>query len=108
MWLYPIILLELIILSIAVYFIIRLVKKEEIKPNIEKSVKEGVKSAIKELEEEKESEEELFRTIKSKEASMGVFSSNDLTEEPINSGGELIPAHLTNNEKNILRMFYNQ
>ena len=75
--------------------------------NIQDSVKDGVKSAIKELEYEKEEEELLIRSIGRKGQEMGVFSSVR-EEKPINSGGELIPAGLSDSEKEILRMFYNQ
>ena len=107
MWLFPVILLELIVLSIIVYFIVKLIKKKESSSNIETSVKEGVKSAIKELEIEKEIEEETIQKFKNDQKSaMGVFSSTNLEEEPINTK-ELIPVNLSEGEKELLRMFYN-
>ena len=77
------------------------------KENIQDSVKDGVKSAIKELEYEKEEEELLMRSVGRQNQGMGVFS-NIPDEEPIHTHGELIPANLTDSEKEILRMFYNQ
>ena len=102
-----IILLEFIIIGVIAYFLVKLIKKKESKINIERSVKEGMKSAIKELEEEKNQEEELMKLLKSKNTAIGIFSSNDRVEEPINTT-DLIPANLTDSEKDILRMFYNQ
>lgn len=107
MW-FSVILLELIVLSVIVYFIVKLIKKKDTSSNIETSVKEGVKSAIKELEIEKEVEEETIQKFKNDQKSaMGVFSSNDTTEEPINTT-DLIPANLSERDKELLRMFYNQ
>jgi len=104
-----IILLELIVLSLIAYFIIKLIKKNDSrKINIEKSVKEGVKSAIKELETEKEEEEELMESLDRNKPAMGVFSNVSDEERPMDSGGELIPANLSDADKEILRMFYGQ
>jgi 5'-deoxynucleotidase YfbR-like HD superfamily hydrolase len=100
-------LLELIILSFIVYFIVRLLKKSTpvSTPDIETSVKEGVKSAIKELEEEKSQEEEFLKKLD--KPAMGVFSTTNREEEPINTK-DLIPVNLSEGEKELLRMFYNQ
>ncbi len=60
-----IIFLELIVLSIMVYFILRLyisfTKKSEVK--IKNSVRDGVKSAFIELEYEKEIEKEMVKKL---------------------------------------------
>lgn len=104
-----IILLELIILSLIVYFIIKLVKKKDSrKVDIEKSVKEGIKSAIKELRTEDEEEEELMEKLDKGKPALGVFSNVSDEEPPTNSVGELIPANLSDADKEILRMFYGQ
>lgn len=108
MWLFSVILLELIVIFAIVYFIIKLIRKKETSSNLEISVKEGVKSALKELEIKKKTEEEIIQKFKNDQNSMiGVFSSKDTTEEPINTK-ELIPFGLSDSEKEVLRMFYNQ
>ena len=38
----------------------------------------------------------------------GVFSSRELADKPIKSGGELIPMNLSSAEKELLRQFYGQ
>ena len=112
-----IILLEIIAILGISYLLLRLIisvskKGTSIstdKSNIEKSIKDGFISAVKELEYEKEQEAELFKTIKEKSnQSNGVYSSANKKEEPLNTGGDLIPMNLTDGEKEILRMFYNQ
>jgi hypothetical protein len=75
--------------------------------DIEDSVKGGVKSAIKELEQEKEEEELLMKSIVGENQGMGVFSTNT-DDEPINTKGDLIPTNLSDRDKEILRMFYNE
>lgn len=75
--------------------------------NIEKNVHDGIKSALKELEEEKIQGEELMKKLDIPHTSDSVFSSIP-EEEPIKTGGYLIPTNLSDSEKEILRMFYNQ
>lgn len=109
MWLYPIILLELIVLASVVFLTIKLLKKPIPSPNadIETSVREGVKSAVKELELEKTQEEEFLKKLDQNKPAMGVFSTTNIEEEPINTK-ELIPVNLSEGDREILRMFYNQ
>ena len=112
-----IILLEIIAILGISYLLLRLIisvskKGTSIstdKSNIEKSIKDGFISAVKELEYEKEQEAELFKTIKEKSnQSNGVYSSIYKKEELIDTKGDLIPMNITDNEKEILRMFYNE
>jgi len=116
MWLYLIISIQSIATLIALFLIVKKLYSKPVTPevyvhneseNIQDSVKDGVKSAIKELEYEKEEEELLMRSIGRKNQGMGVFSSNR-EEELIDTHGDLIPANLSDSEKEILRMFYNQ
>ena len=112
MFLFVIIVLGLIILSsiisIPLWIIVRLLKNNSHKSDIEKEVKEGFKSAVKELEYEKDQNEELMESIQKNDKGIGIFSSVDSEEQPIHSGGELIPFGLSDSEKDILRMFYNK
>ena len=89
-----------------VYFIVKLFKTKISSSNIETSVKEGVKSAIKELEVEKEEEEEFLKKLDNNKPAIGVFSTVNREEEPINTK-ELIPMNLSDGEKELLRAFYN-
>lgn len=107
-----IVLLELIIalgfFCYAIKLLINYKKNCNLKPvNIEKNVHDGIKSALKEIEEEKIQEEELMKSLDNVQSPDSVFSSIP-DEEPIRTGGLLIPANLSDSEKEILRMFYNQ
>ena len=117
MWLYLIVSIQSIAVLVSLFLIIKKLYSNPTIPqihvhnereNIEGSVKDGVKSAIKELKQEDEEEELLMRSIDRKNQGIGVFSSNNTGEEPIRSGGELIPVGLNDSEKEILRMFYNE
>ena len=83
----------------------QIIVKNEQDLNIEDSVRGGMKQAIKELEHEKEEQELLMKQLDRKGA-MGVFNTVN-AEEPIDTKGYLIPIHLTEEEKELLRMFYN-
>lgn len=83
----------------------QIIVKNEQNFDIERSVKGGMITAIKQLEHEKEEQELLMKSL-DKKGAMGVFNTANL-EEPIDTKGYLIPAHLTEEEKELLRMFYN-
>lgn len=104
-----VILFESIIIMGLLYLIISLCLKfkKEKKPDIEKGVREGVKSAIKELEEEKEQRELLMEKLDEQHLPDRMMSSIP-DEETIRSGGELIPFNISDGEKELLRMFYNE
>jgi hypothetical protein len=117
MWvIYLILSIQSIAVLVALVLIIRRVYSNPVVPNIivkneqndiEDSIRGGVKSAIKELEYEKEEEELLMHSIDGNRQGMGVFSSTT-DDEPVNTHGDLIPANLSDSDKEILRMFYNE
>lgn len=85
----------------------QIIIKNDPHSNLEDSVKGGMITAIKELEHEKEEHELLMKRLdRNQKGAMGVHTTAN-TEEPINTKGFLIPAHLTEEEKELLRMFYN-
>ena len=83
----------------------QIIVKNEQNLDLEDSVRGGMKQAIKELEHEKEEHDLLMKRLDQKGA-MGVFNTSN-AEEPIDTKGYLIPANLTEDEKELLRMFYN-
>lgn len=91
----------------------RVVEKERIvekssASSIERAVREGMKSAIRELENEKQIQKEIEATLKRKDEDMGVYASTDDGESPVKrSGGNLVPFGLSDEEKRVLEMFYN-
>jgi hypothetical protein len=97
--------LILILKKLATLSLPPIVVKNEQDLDIEESVRGGMKRAIKELEHEKEEQELLMRGLDKKPA-MGVFNTANL-EDPIDTKGYLIAANLTEEEKELLRMFYN-
>jgi len=110
------ILLELIVLVGGVCLILKYFKKIPSTPNkievrvtdraiTSEVIRDGVKSAIREITYEDE-QEQLFE--KKRRAPEQVYSSASQEEEPIESGGELIPFDLTEREKASLRMFYSK
>ena len=116
MWLYVLVSIQSAAILVGLFLIVKKLYSNPATPqvhvhhergNIQDSVKDGVKSAIKELEYEKEEEELLLRSIGRQNQGLGVFNSVR-EEEPINTHGDLIPAGLSDSEKEILRMFYNQ
>jgi hypothetical protein len=116
MWIYLILSIQSIAVLVGLFLIVKKLYSNSSTPqihvynereDIEDSVKGGVKSAIKELEQEKEEEELLIRSISRENQGMGVFSSYP-EDKPINTKGDLIPANLSDSDKEILRMFYNQ
>jgi len=107
------ILLEVIIIGGAIYYIINRLTKEkpEVKVHVtEKNVsissaviRDGVKSALREIQYE--DERKKMETTTSRKPS-GVYSTNR-PQEVTNSGGELIPFNLSDEDKKLLNMFYN-
>ena len=91
----------------------RVVEKERVmekssSASIERAVREGMKSAIRELENEKQIQKEIEATLKRKNEDMGVYASTDESEAPVKrSGGNLVPFGLSDEEKRVLEMFYN-
>ena len=56
-----------------------------------------------------ENDRQLVEYAKAKKKLMptgGVYSSNELKDNPINTGGDLIPMNLSDAEKALLREFY--
>lgn len=106
-----IVLVELIIALVFFCYAIKLLIKNKQtsskQSNIKNDIRDGVKSAFLELEEEKEQKEILMKKLDQNREPDSVFSSIP-EEEPINTGGYLIPSNLTDAEKEILRMFYSQ
>jgi hypothetical protein len=116
MWLYIIVSIHSIEILTVLFLVVKKLYSKQSTPqiivkneigDIQDSVKDGVKSAIKELEYEKEEGELLMQSISRENQGMGVFSSIK-EEDPIDTHGELIPNNLTDSEKDILRMFYNE
>lgn len=113
-WLYIITSIQFVIVVIGLGFIFKKIyftKSPDIivkNDNIESSVKCGIKNALRELEFENQQEKQLIRSLDKNTLGFGVFSSNNKEEEPILTGGDLIPSNLSDSEKEILRMFYNQ
>lgn len=100
--------LILILKKLASLQLPQIVVKNEQDLDLEDSVRGGMKQAIKELEHEKEEQELLMKRLDQQQrGAKGVYSLVDQKDEPINTGGFLIPAHLTEEEKELLRMFYN-
>jgi len=109
------ILFEVIIIVGGVYLILKINKTKNITPekiqvnvsdkNITSEiVRDGVKSALQEIENEKK----LEKTIKNKmKFSERVYSSSENDAVVRNTGGELIPFNLSQKEKELLNMFYN-
>ena len=88
-----------------------IIEKERIieKPfNMERAVREGMKSAIREIESEKQIEKEILNKLKRSNENMGIYASTDKGDEPVRrSGGNLVPFGLSDDEKKVLEMFYN-
>ena len=107
------ILLELIILAGAIYFIINRLTKEkpQVKVHITDKntpissavIRDGVKSALREIQYE--DERKLMEKQSHRRPENIILTSN--TEEVVNSHGELIPFGLSDEEKKLLNMFYN-
>lgn len=68
-------------------------------------VSDGVKNAIREISYEDE-QKKIFE--KKKRLPDTIYSRNSDDGDVINSGGELIPANLSMEEKQILEMFYSK
>jgi succinyl-CoA synthetase beta subunit len=111
------ILFEVVILIGGVYLVLKLTKSkpqsitpEKIQVNVSgkiitsEVVRDGVKSALQEIENEKEFEKSLRDKMKTSER---VYSSSESDVVVRNSGGDLIPFNLSNEEKEVLNMFYN-
>ena len=111
----------MVIIGLITYFIIKLILK--IQNNIinntskelnNRKTKQVIRNEIEEVIEELEYEtnqEKLFyeNERKNYDGHTGViYSNNDRKPTKINSGGELIPANLNDNEKEILQMFYGE
>jgi hypothetical protein len=106
-------------MGIILYFMLKrfskpiIIEKERIveKPPssyMERAVREGMKSAIRELESEKEIEKEIMDKLKNVDKNMGIYASTDSSDGPVKrSGGNLIPFGLSEEEKRLLEMFYN-
>lgn len=76
--------------------------------SIERAVREGMKSAVRELENEKQIQKEIEATLKRNNEDMGVYASTDDSEVPVKrSGGNLVPFGLSDEEKKVLEVFYN-
>jgi len=123
MWLLSIILLELIVVLGIGYFI---VKKLTSKPKevvkfappqepivdsyaIERAVQKGVISAIKEIDTDKAREKHIKDTARRERAQGSVYMTPDGSDEPVKrAGGNLVPFNLTESEKEILNMFYDE
>lgn len=118
-WLYlVIILVSVSVMGIILYFLLKrfskpiIIEKERIveKPTssyMERAVREGMKSAIREIETEKQIEKEIVDKLKSANKNMGIYASTDDSNEPVKrSGGNLIPFGLSDEEKRLLEMFY--
>jgi hypothetical protein len=93
------------IVAILILYIIKLINKNTKNIGLEKSIREGIKSAIEEIEYKKERETEFSKESKRVNRNLGVYiSTND--SGPVESDGDLIPFNATEEEKEILRMFY--
>ena len=108
------VIIQIIILGIIAYFLYRFISKPqkdiEVKlmereiSSIAEDVRDGVKTALQEYNYE----EEQTRIMEKKLRPPGnVYDSSTVPEPEIKSKGELIPFGLSDKEKEILRMFYN-
>ena len=110
------ILLELIVLVGGIYVIVKYFKKISTTPGkvevkvtgksiTSKVIRDGVKDAIREIAYEDE-QERLFE--KKRRVAEKIYNSAEAEELPIESGGELIPFDISDNEREILRQFYSK
>jgi predicted Holliday junction resolvase-like endonuclease len=119
-WLYlGIILASVSVMGIILYFMLKrlsqpiIIEKERViekqsSVTMERAVREGMKSAIREMESEKQIQKEIDARLKRKDEDMGVYASTDDSDAPVKrSGGNLVPFGLSDEEKKILNMFYN-
>jgi hypothetical protein len=99
------ILLELIVLVVGMYFILRYFSKiKSFDNNITSDmIHDGVKSAMQEISYE----EQVKKTNKRRTDIPTPIYSTLQHDEPVVSDGDLIPYGLTEKEKATLEMFYN-
>lgn len=104
------ILVELIVLTIGAFlFLKRLDKRNPPQISIKQSnvtsemIRDGVKDALREIKAENELEKTLE---KKRRAPDHIYSTLTREEKPIKSDGDLIPIDLPEEDKEILRMFY--
>jgi hypothetical protein len=105
--------LEPIILLLGVWFLLKKYYKPT-QPSIKvdvsgrnvtpETIRDGVKSAFQEMEQEKEYQKERKNKIKFSER---VYSSTESGVTVNNTGGDLVPFNLSDNDKELLNMFYN-
>jgi hypothetical protein len=121
MWLLTIILLELIVVLVIGYFIVkRLTSKPKQIPcapqivdakmdnyAIERAVQNGVVSAIKQIDADKIREKNIIESARRENSVGNVYTTTDPSDEPVKySGGNLVPFNLSESEKEVLNMFF--
>jgi hypothetical protein len=75
--------------------------------NIESEIASGLIKGIKQLRTDDENHLKLLALArKAQQTAMPVISSNSVGNEFINTGGDLIPANLTKEEREILKMWH--
>lgn len=95
------ILLELIVLVFGVYLLLKYFKKPEV---ISYTSRDEIQSVLTELIEEKEQSRPKNTRIKQSEV---LYSTGARPEMPVKrSGGNLVPYGLSDDERDVLEMFY--
>ena len=115
------ILLELVIVIGGIFYILKYLSKLKIPITSDKiqvnlvggsgkvitsdTIRDGVKSAFQEMEYEKEQEKVFYQKNKSAGA---VYSSIPKDSPVKNSGGNLVPYNLSDDDKRLVEMFYGE
>ena len=103
-------LLNSTLLGFGIYVFINFNKHKQEKPSINSNIiRDGVKSAIQEIEEENEIKEDMKIDHRNKMRFSERVYSNIPSDSPIkHSDGDLIPFDLSQEDKDLLNMFYSK
>lgn len=97
-------------LSIVEGFVIENSNEKKMKfssKNIEDDVASGLVKGLQQVREDDENHLKLLEMSRQLQRQpMPVLNQNSGVSETINTGGDLIPVNLSNEEKEVLRMFY--